>query len=125
MSNKENNTSVIQQLTRKKAPNLLAFSLTFGCTIMVVSSVVQATDLQIYAPEAAGQKTIVLMLDTSGSMGSVDSSAKASYSNRDDFNSIYSVHDKFHRTLILSGFCLLKIAKISLNSSFFPKPIKR
>ncbi|ETQ18517.1 flavin reductase family protein, partial [Acinetobacter baumannii] len=27
-----------------------------------------------------------------------------------------SVHDKFHRTLILSGFCLLKIAKISLNS---------
>ncbi|KKZ32535.1 hypothetical protein UN97_09715 [Acinetobacter baumannii] len=39
--------------------------------------------------------------------------------------SICSVHDKFHRTLILSGFCLLKIAKISLNSSFFPKPIKR
>ena len=36
----------------------------------------------------------------------------------------YSVHDKFHRTLILSGFCFLKIAKISLNSSFFPKPIK-
>ncbi|WP_308912623.1 hypothetical protein, partial [Acinetobacter schindleri] len=26
----------------------------------------------------------------------------------------FSVHDKFHRTLILSGFCLLKIAKISL-----------
>ncbi|RCT95316.1 glutamine amidotransferase, partial [Acinetobacter baumannii] len=24
----------------------------------------------------------------------------------------FSVHDKFHRTLILSGFCLLKIAKI-------------
>ena len=38
---------------------------------------------------------------------------------------VFSVHDKFHRTLILSGFCLLKIAKISLNSSFFPKPIKR
>ena len=38
---------------------------------------------------------------------------------------IISVHDKFHRTLILSGFCFLKIAKISLNSSFFPKPIKR
>ena len=41
------------------------------------------------------------------------------------FNEIFSVHDKFHRTLILSGFCFLKIAKISLNSSFFPKPIKR
>ena len=37
---------------------------------------------------------------------------------------IFSVHDKFHRTLSLSGFCFLKIAKISLNSSFFPKPIK-
>ena len=43
-----------------------------------------------------------------------------SYNNKN-----FSVHDKFHRTLILSGFCLLKIAKISLNSSFFPKPIKR
>ncbi|OWX29860.1 hypothetical protein A7A41_00480 [Acinetobacter baumannii] len=42
-----------------------------------------------------------------------------------DFEDLFSVHDKFHRTLILSGFCLLKIAKISLNSSFFPKPIKR
>ncbi len=42
-----------------------------------------------------------------------------------DIVKIASVHDKFHRTLILSGFCLLKIAKISLNSSFFPKPIKR
>ncbi len=39
-------------------------------------------------------------------------------------NKKFSVHDKFHRTLILSGFCFLKIAKISLNSSFFPKPIK-
>ncbi|MCE6847329.1 hypothetical protein KSB01_19695, partial [Acinetobacter baumannii] len=28
-------------------------------------------------------------------------------------NKLCSVHDKFHRTLILSGFCLLKIAKIS------------
>ncbi len=42
-----------------------------------------------------------------------------------DFIILASVHDKFHRTLILSGFCFLKIAKISLNSSFFPKPIKR
>ena len=44
---------------------------------------------------------------------------------QEKLNLIHSVHDKFHRTLILSGFCLLKIAKISLNSSFFPKPIKR
>ena len=43
----------------------------------------------------------------------------------DNLSKISSVHDKFHRTLILSGICLLKIARISLNSSFFPKPIKR
>jgi hypothetical protein len=37
---------------------------------------------------------------------------------KEEFIKKNSVHDKFHRTLILSGFCLLKIAKISLNSSF-------
>ena len=36
-----------------------------------------------------------------------------------------SVHDKFHRVLVLSGFFFLKIASTFLNSSFFPKPIKR
>ena len=36
-----------------------------------------------------------------------------------------SAHDKFHRTLVLSGFFFLKIASTFLNSSFFPKPIKR
>ena len=36
-----------------------------------------------------------------------------------------SVHDKFHRALVLSGFFFLKIASTLLNSSFFPKPIKR
>ena len=32
-----------------------------------------------------------------------------------------SVHDKFHRALVLSGFFFLKIASTFLNSSFFPK----
>ena len=36
-----------------------------------------------------------------------------------------SVHDKFHRALVLSGLFFLKIASTFLNSSFFPKPIKR
>ena len=51
----------------------------------------------------------------------------STYTPREEQNIInnLSVHDKFHRTLILSGICLLKIARISLNSSFFPKPIKR
>ena len=37
----------------------------------------------------------------------------------------FSVHDKFHRALVLSGFFFIKIASTFLNSSFFPKPIKR
>lgn len=41
------------------------------------------------------------------------------------FVKLRSVHDKFHRTLVLSGFFFLKIASTFLNSSFFPKPIKR
>ncbi len=44
---------------------------------------------------------------------------------REHFTNAISVHDKFHRILVLSGFFFLKIASTFLNSSFFPKPIKR
>ncbi len=53
---------------------------------------------------------------------------KNSTTNQDkglQVNDIVSVHDKFHRILVLSGFFFLKIASTFLNSSFFPKPIKR
>ncbi|MEG1856200.1 MAG: hypothetical protein RR231_11945, partial [Acinetobacter sp.] len=43
------------------------FSVFFTGTLLITSSVVQATDLQIYAKPSAGKKTIVMMLDTSGS----------------------------------------------------------
>lgn len=49
------------------------FSVVFTGTLLIASSVVQATDLQIYAKPSAGKKTIVMMLDTSGSMGNSDS----------------------------------------------------
>ena len=39
-------------------------------TMLMTSSISQATDLQIYAKPTSGQKTITLMLDTSGSMDS-------------------------------------------------------
>ena len=38
------------------------------------------------------------------------------YNNKLEF---FSVHDKFHRILVLSGFFFLKIASTFLNSSFF------
>ncbi|MGU2731121.1 hypothetical protein ACVH7R_06660, partial [Acinetobacter baumannii] len=40
--------------------------------------------------------------------------ASISVLTQEEINKKASVHDKFHRTLILSGFCFLKIAKISL-----------
>ena len=64
------------------------------------------------------------LLSTSASIQKVQAVTVQNNANV-NLSEVFSVHDKFHRTLILSGFCLLKIAKISLNSSFFPKPIKR
>lgn len=52
----------------KLSPLAVACGVFVG-SILTLSSVAQATDLQIYAKPDAGQKTIVLMLDTSGSMG--------------------------------------------------------
>ncbi|MEJ2899523.1 VWA domain-containing protein [Acinetobacter sp. NS-4] len=49
-----------------------AFIWAFSGTMLVASSIVQASDLQIYAVPTAGKKTIVMMLDTSGSMGGND-----------------------------------------------------
>ncbi len=60
----------------------VSFAWAFTGTILVASSVAQATDLQIYAVPTAGKKTIVMMLDTSGSMGRTLS---AGYSLYDDY----------------------------------------
>ncbi|WP_434057113.1 VWA domain-containing protein [Acinetobacter silvestris] len=51
----------------------ISFVSAFVGTTLIASSVVQASDLQIYANPTAGKKTIVMMLDTSGSMGGGDS----------------------------------------------------
>ena len=58
-----------------------AFVWAFTGTMLIASSVVQASDLQIYAVPTAGKKTIVMMLDTSGSMGPVKASDGYSYSD--------------------------------------------
>ncbi|BAP35282.1 putative type 4 pili biogenesis protein PilY [Acinetobacter guillouiae] len=55
---------------------------TFVGTFLIVSSVTKANDLQIYAAPTAGKKTLVMMLDTSGSMG--PASGKG-FSYRDDY----------------------------------------
>ncbi|MDN5511401.1 PilC/PilY family type IV pilus protein [Acinetobacter sp.] len=60
-----------------------AFVWAFTGTMLVASSVVQASDMQIYAVPTAGKKTIVMMLDTSGSMGS---SLNSGYSLYDDYD---------------------------------------
>ncbi|WP_335982827.1 PilC/PilY family type IV pilus protein [Acinetobacter haemolyticus] len=50
----------------------VSFAWAFTGTMLVASSIVQASDMQIYANPTAGKKTIVMMLDTSGSMGDSD-----------------------------------------------------
>ena len=58
----------------------VSFAWAFTGTLLVASSVAQASDLQIYAVPTAGKKTIVMMLDTSGSMG-VNSSSNSIYAD--------------------------------------------
>lgn len=53
----------------KKTNIAIAMSSAFLGTFLIASSVAQATDLQIYAKPEAGEKTIIMMLDTSLSMG--------------------------------------------------------
>lgn len=82
MGNKIKDTSLKSMVLYQKKQKLAVSCLTFGCTFIFASSVVQATDLQIYAAPSAGQKTIIMMLDTSGSMGPVNA---VGYSYRDDY----------------------------------------
>lgn len=62
-----------QQLSPKKYTHHIksgaSFAWAFTATMLVASSIAQASDMQIYAVPTAGKKTIVMMLDTSGSMG--------------------------------------------------------
>lgn len=60
-----------------------AFTLSFTLVFLTAASVAQASDLQIYAKPTAGKKTIIMMLDTSGSMGY---QAGAGYALTDDYN---------------------------------------
>lgn len=52
------------------------FAGTTCATLLICGSVAEASDLQIYAMPTGGKKTIVMMLDTSGSMG-VNSSSNS------------------------------------------------
>lgn len=58
------------------------FSVSLVGAWLTTASVVQASDLQIYAVPTAGKKTIVMMLDTSGSMGPIIGTG---YSLTDDY----------------------------------------
>ncbi|MEQ1307789.1 PilC/PilY family type IV pilus protein [Acinetobacter bereziniae] len=91
---------------------------TFVGTFLIVSSVTQANDLQIYAAPTAGKKTLVMMLDTSGSMGSIDSSTKNNYSNRDDFNSIYKDYN-------IGRTCRTDASNNNTNSGTTPSYIRK
>ena len=90
MDNLIKKTSLIKKSEHPNDQKIMVFTLTFGCTVLLMSSVVKATDLQIYASPSAGQKTIMMMLDTSGSMGPAKSPIQynrytGGYSYSDDY----------------------------------------
>ncbi len=63
--------NIVKLKLKNFKPNNLWYvicSSSVAFTWLMTSSVVQASDLQIYASPTAGKKTIVMMLDTSGSM---------------------------------------------------------
>lgn len=66
----------------KKTNVAIAVSSAFVSTFMITSSVAQATDLQIYAKPEAGEKTIIMMLDTSLSMQYSDNGQSGSRLDR-------------------------------------------
>ena len=65
---KKQNNWFIPKLKYTQLSRGISFAAGFVGTTLIASSVVQASDLQIYATPTAGKKTIVMMLDTSGSM---------------------------------------------------------
>ncbi|WP_257224433.1 MULTISPECIES: PilC/PilY family type IV pilus protein [unclassified Acinetobacter] len=65
--------AVVSGLKNMNLRPLAVACMSFMGTCVLTASVAQASDLQIYATPEAGQKTIVMMLDTSGSMGDSDS----------------------------------------------------
>ncbi|WP_410169794.1 pilus assembly protein PilY [Acinetobacter towneri] len=64
--------AVVSGLKNMNLRPLAVACMSFMGTCVLTASVAQASDLQIYATPEAGQKTIVMMLDTSGSMGDSD-----------------------------------------------------
>lgn len=72
----------------QRRQKMTLITLSVAMSLLVITSVAQATDLQIYAKPEAGKKTIVLMLDTSGSMAEYDNDACISGYDRND-NPIY------------------------------------
>ena len=53
-------------------PNLLATSIAAVCTVMIASSVTQASDIDIYQQAKSGDITLMMMLDISTSMNGAE-----------------------------------------------------
>ena len=68
MTMKNQKNRFIPEMKHTQLSRGITFASAFMGTMLITSSVVQASDLQIYANPTAGKKTIVMMLDTSGSM---------------------------------------------------------
>jgi len=70
-----NNKRKTKDLIKSNRQKILATSITALCTGIVANSITQASDIDIYQEAKSGQITLMLLIDTSGSMtgsGSLD-----------------------------------------------------
>lgn len=63
-------------VTKNHRRSLLATSVAAACTMMVCSSVTQASDIDIYQQAKSGNVTLMFLLDISGSMSRYNSNTK-------------------------------------------------
>ena len=75
------------KLSKKNMVWQQAFMVSFSLAFLTAASVAEASDLQIYVKPSAGKKTLIMMLDTSGSMGWGENyTGSSTFSIQDDYS---------------------------------------
>ena len=83
--------------------NALSATVSMLMTLTVCSSVSQASDIDIYSNATGGKTTIMLMLDTSGSMGDCDLAPGTTYTRRSEPSGTTPGYTKFFCAVNIPG----------------------
>lgn len=117
---------------QRRGHHLIVTIITALSTLLITSSVSQASDLQIYAKPTAGQKTIILMLDTSGSMNYIKNDYGVCDNSTSPPTSTSTSYKDGNKYLIKSttspqydrGFCYVGKSKASEVPALVKDPVK-